>query len=51
MKIEDRITKVLDSFFVKDMQKVLDGTVLRLRLTVDAKIDNLLHAAEVMKCR
>jgi hypothetical protein len=46
-----RIDWVLDSYFLKDMQKALDGTILRLRLTVDAKIDSLLSAYEVMRCR
>ena len=46
-----RIDWVFESFLVRDLQKLFDGTVLRLLLTVDAKIDNLLSASEVMKCR
>jgi hypothetical protein len=42
MKIEDRINWVLESYFLKDMQKVLDRTNLRLKLTPLAKIENYL---------
>jgi hypothetical protein len=42
MKIEDRINRILESFFVIDMQKVLDKTNLRLKLTPLAKIENYL---------
>jgi hypothetical protein len=42
MKIEDRINWVLESFLLKDWQKVLDGTILTIRLTPLAKIENYL---------
>jgi len=37
-----RIDKVLDSFFLKDMQKVFDGTILTIKLTPLAKIESYL---------
>jgi hypothetical protein len=48
MNIEDKIDRILESFFVKDLIKITENTILRIRLTPEAKIDNILEA---VKCR
>jgi hypothetical protein len=48
MNIETKIDRVLESFFVKDLIKITENTILRVKLSIDAKIDNILEAE---KCR
>jgi hypothetical protein len=40
--IEIKIDRVLESFFVKDLVKALDGTILKIKLDTLAKIENAL---------